>query len=102
MQLLEQAARLLYKEWFVHLRFPGHEHVKINDGVPEGWEKKTTWSSVRHMFLGPRHQRRNMTHEALVSVINQKCIRNGLVDHELGRSQSRGPDKIGWYGPETC
>ncbi|NOR49015.1 MAG: restriction endonuclease subunit S [Methanosarcinaceae archaeon] len=39
-QLLEQAARLLYKEWFVHLRFPGHEHVTITDGVPEGWEKK--------------------------------------------------------------
>lgn len=39
-QLLEQAARLLYKEWFVHLRFPGHEHVKIKDGVPEGWESK--------------------------------------------------------------
>ena len=38
--LLEQAARLLYKEWFVALRFPGHEHVKIVDGVPEGWEKK--------------------------------------------------------------
>ena len=37
-QLLEQAARLLYKEWFVHLRFPGHEHVKTVDGVPEGWE----------------------------------------------------------------
>ena len=40
-QLLEQAARLLYKEWFVHLRFHGHEHVKIKGGVPEGWEKKT-------------------------------------------------------------
>jgi len=39
-QLLEQAARLLYKEWFVRLRFPGHEHVTIRDGVPEGWEKK--------------------------------------------------------------
>lgn len=37
-QLLEQAARLLYKEWFVHLRFPGHEHVKIKDGIPEGWQ----------------------------------------------------------------
>lgn len=39
-QLLEQAARLLYKEWFVHLRFPGHEHAKITDGVPEGWKKQ--------------------------------------------------------------
>lgn len=40
-QLLEEAARLLYQEWFVHLRFPGHEHVAIKDGVPEGWERKT-------------------------------------------------------------
>ena len=39
-QLLEQAARLLYKEWFVRLRFPGHENVKVKDGVPEGWERK--------------------------------------------------------------
>ena len=39
-QLLEQAARLLYKEWFVRLRFPGHEHTKIINGIPEGWEKK--------------------------------------------------------------
>lgn len=35
--LLEEVARLLYREWFVHFRFPGHEHVKIVDGVPDGW-----------------------------------------------------------------
>ena len=40
-QLLEQAARLLYKEWFVRLRFPGYERVKVTDGVPEGWERKS-------------------------------------------------------------
>ena len=39
-KLLEEAAQRLYKEWFVDLRFPGHEHTKIVDGVPEGWEKK--------------------------------------------------------------
>jgi type I restriction enzyme S subunit len=37
-ELLEESARQLYKEWFVRFRFPGHEHVKIIDGVPEGWE----------------------------------------------------------------
>ena len=37
-KLLEEAAQRLYKEWFVDLRFPGHEHTKIVDGVPEGWE----------------------------------------------------------------
>ena len=35
---LEEAARLLYREWFVHFRFPGHEHVKIANDVPDGWE----------------------------------------------------------------
>jgi len=37
--LLEEAARLLYREWFVHLRFPGHEHARITDGLPDGWER---------------------------------------------------------------
>lgn len=37
-KLLEEAAQRLYKEWFVDLRFPGHEHTKIADGVPEGWD----------------------------------------------------------------
>jgi type I restriction enzyme S subunit len=39
MALLEEAARQLYREWFVRLRFPGHEHTHITDGAPEGWEK---------------------------------------------------------------
>ena len=38
-KLLEEAAQRLYKEWFVDLRFPGHENTKITDGVPEGWRK---------------------------------------------------------------
>lgn len=40
-KLLEEAAQRLYKEWFVDLRFPGHENTKIVDGVPEGWEEKS-------------------------------------------------------------
>ncbi len=40
MALLEESARLLYSEWFVRLRFPGHEHVRVVNGVPEGWERK--------------------------------------------------------------
>lgn len=40
-KLLEEAAQRLYKEWFVDLRFSGHENTNIIDGVPEGWEKKT-------------------------------------------------------------
>jgi len=39
-KLLEEAAQRLYKEWFVDLRFPGYENVKMVDGLPEGWERK--------------------------------------------------------------
>ncbi|WP_270563836.1 restriction endonuclease subunit S [Faecalibacterium prausnitzii] len=43
-KLLEEAAQRLYKEWFVDLRFPGHENTKIVDGVPEGWNECTVES----------------------------------------------------------
>ena len=43
-KLLEEAAQRLYKEWFVNLRFPGHENTKIVDGVPEGWNECTVES----------------------------------------------------------
>lgn len=60
--LLEQAARLLYREWFVHLRFPGHETAKIVDGLPEGWERmpaseavhinpRTTWKASESKLI---------------------------------------------------
>lgn len=37
MALLEESAQLLYREWFVRLRFPGYEHTRIVDGLPVGW-----------------------------------------------------------------
>jgi type I restriction enzyme S subunit len=51
MALLEEAARQLYREWFVRLRFPGHEHTRITNGVPEGWEK-TNASYVMNILSG--------------------------------------------------
>lgn len=44
--LLEDAARRLYREWFVHLRFPGHELVPVKDGVPDGWERGSLDSAL--------------------------------------------------------
>jgi type I restriction enzyme S subunit len=51
MVLLEDAARLLYKEWFVDLRFPGHEHIRVVKGVPEGWERKSL-SELADVVMG--------------------------------------------------
>lgn len=50
-KLLEEAAQRLYKEWFIDLHFPGHESVKIVDGVPEGWKKKTVLDCLE-MHIG--------------------------------------------------
>ena len=52
MALLEEAARQLYREWFVRLRFPGHEHTRITNGVPEGWEKTTAFSAMEVLSGG--------------------------------------------------
>jgi type I restriction enzyme S subunit len=57
-QLLEESARLLYQEWFVYLRFPGHEQVKITDGVPEGWEMKPI-SSLGRVITGKTPSTKN-------------------------------------------
>lgn len=46
MALLEESARLLYREWFVRLRFPGYEHTPIVDGVPQGWERAPLESAL--------------------------------------------------------
>lgn len=51
MGLLENAARLLYEEWFVRLRFPGHEHTPITHGLPKGWGR-TLLEEVAEFRLG--------------------------------------------------
>lgn len=52
MALLEDAARQLYREWFVRLRFPGHEHTRITKGVPERWENRTAYSVMKVLSGG--------------------------------------------------
>lgn len=85
-KLLEEAAQRLYKEWFVDLRFPGHEHTKIVDGVPEGWEKSTVSniSSVLRRGISPKYN-----DQAELMVINQKCIRQTIVTFDEARKQEK-------------
>jgi len=52
MELLEESTRLLYREWFVRLRFPGHEHARLTHGVPVGWRKVTLGSITTKIGSG--------------------------------------------------
>ena len=85
-KLLEEAAQRLYKEWFVDLRFPGYEHTKITDGVPEGWEKSTVAavSSILRRGISPRYNENGK-----FVVINQKCIRQTVVSFDESRQQEK-------------
>jgi type I restriction enzyme S subunit len=51
-QILEEMAQRIYKEWFVHFRFPGHEKVKMVDSelgkIPSGWEVKPSSKAIQY------------------------------------------------------
>lgn len=85
-KLLEEAAQRLYKEWFVDLRFPGHENTKIVDGVPEGWSKSTVSeaSAILRRGISPKYNEK-----ARGIVINQKCIRQTIVSYDEARTQEK-------------
>ncbi len=85
-KLLEETAQRLYKEWFVDLRFPGHENTKIVDGVPEGWRKSTVSevSAVLRRGISPKYKEK-----ARGIVINQKCIRQTIVSYDEARTQEK-------------
>lgn len=75
--LLEDAARRLYREWFVHLRFPSHESVPVKDGVPEGWCKRPMTSVadfVNGFAFKPEH-----LGEAGLPVVKIPELRSGIT-----------------------
>ena len=85
-KLLEEAAQRLYKEWFVDLRFPGYETTPIIDGVPEGWRKSFVGECaiiLRRGISPAYHENGKFT------VINQKCIRQTVVDFDEARKQEK-------------
>lgn len=65
-KLLEEAAQRLYKEWFVDLRFPGHETTPIVDGVPEGWREQSLYQ-IADVVMGqsPKSEYYNQVGEGL-------------------------------------
>ncbi|WP_103336076.1 restriction endonuclease subunit S [Pseudotabrizicola formosa] len=69
--LLEQAARLLYREWFVHLRFPGHETVKTVDGLPEGWRILSVEDSVKRLPPGKLFSQATASAKGTVPILDQ-------------------------------
>lgn len=104
-ELLKDSARQLYKEWFVRLRFPGHEHVKIIDGVPEGWQKKP-FSSVADFLNGFAFKPSHFEEDGLPIVkipelkdgVSEKTPRNSGVDVPTSLHLEDGDLLFSWSG----
>jgi type I restriction enzyme S subunit len=84
--LLEESARLLYREWFVNFRFPGHAAAKAEAGLPAGWEMGAIGDLA--LFLN-RGMTPTYDDAASGLVINQKCIRGGRLNLKPARKQSK-------------
>ena len=78
-KLLEEAAQRLYKEWFVDLRFPGHENTKIIDGVPEGWEKKRL-NNLVNLQSGYAFKSSTFEESGQYKIVTIKNVKDGLFD----------------------
>jgi len=68
--ILEKMAEEIYREWFVRLRFPGHENTKIVKGVPDGWEVKRIGDVIKNYIGGGwGEENHNISHSTGAYVI---------------------------------
>ncbi len=78
-KLLEEAAQCLYKEWFVDLRFPGYEDVKIVDGVPEGWITSSVDSFIK-LQSGYAFKSNSFDNTGKYKIVTIKNVQDGEFD----------------------
>lgn len=79
-ELLEQATQELYKEWFVRLRFPGHEKAKFENGLPEGWMVKRM-NDFCYVTDGTHDTPKPV--ETGIPLVTGRCISNGFIDFNV-------------------
>ena len=99
-KLLEEAAQRLYKQWFIDLRYPGHETTKIVDGLPERWRNVTLGDVYGKIESGsrPKGGIDSSIRDGVVSVGAENVIGLGqynyssekLVSHEFYENSKRG------------
>ena len=91
-QLLEEAAQRLYKEWFVDLHFPGHENTKIVDGVPERWEKKKVGELIAKVPRTKQIPTKGYQKEGAIPIIDQsRDYIAGYTDDMESKVESNEP-----------
>jgi type I restriction enzyme, S subunit len=87
--LLEKMAEEIYREWFVRMRFPGHEQVVFHKGIPEGWEvvnceQLLNTKSGKKVDLVPDGRFRVYGSNGLIGLSNQSNAENVIVIGRVG------------------
>lgn len=91
-QILEEMAQNLYREWFVHFRFPGHEKVRMVDSelgpIPEGWKIKKVTDSI---LINPRTKVSKEGEKPYVpmSSLSDNSMLIGDLEYRKGNSGSK-------------
>ena len=88
-ELLEEAAQRLYKEWFVDLRFPGHENTPIVDGIPEGWHlaKLSDVATVNTQSISKQYS------YEFVDYVDLSAVSNGHIEATTRFSIQEAPGR---------
>jgi len=85
-EILEEMARLLYREWFVHFRFPGHEDVELVDSelgpIPEGWEA-TPFADLAEFINGFAFKSSEHWHNHGLPIVKIKELKSGVSKETL-------------------
>jgi type I restriction enzyme S subunit len=107
-EILEEMARRIYREWFVHFRYPGHENDELVDSgtelgeVPEGWEVKEVDDIVDRLSKGNIYRKKNTDDEGDIIIIDQSTDEYlGFHDNEPDFPASPGEPYI-IFGDHTC
>ena len=105
-RILKAMARALYREWFVHFRFPGHEkHPRVASplgDIPQGWEVKTVEDIVKRIPVGKKYDQKTVNPTGSVPVFDQgKTGIIGYHDNEPGVAASEASPVV-VFANHTC
>ena len=105
-KILESMARALYREWFVHFRFPGYENVPLVPSsmgqIPQGWEVKLVKDILARRAAGTVYRDADVKPEGAVPVLDQST--NELLGfHESEADHIASPESpLAIFGDHTC
>lgn len=103
---LEQMAQAIFKEWFVHFRFPGREKVKFMESemgkIPEGWEVKNVSELVRRLPQGKTYRPEELLQKGDIPVYDQS---SGIIlgyHNEVAAFSATIDEPVLLFGDHTC